>query len=275
MTSIVLRTHLGWAVATDGFDDGEARVKDLELARHLEFERPRKIRDLIARLSASGDLPGVFSRPTVGRGLNAGKSATTVTVDEYWLTRAQAIFVAARAETKKATEILNAVIEVFLAATRERDTSRQAKALLAEWFPNAPGKSKPIFSDLIAALLEMRGEERKGNPPWAPFLAQLVYEWAFPAEGQQARRRELNGSRTSHRTDHSMFSKGARDRVTNVAFVGIALARNSVTWNTWRSSMDTAFFNTPKQLTMLLPPPRLPASKRVTRGVSTESKPHE
>jgi hypothetical protein len=245
----------GWTLATEGLGD-EARVQDLELAKHLGFERPRKIRELIARLVDSGDLPGVLSRPIVGHGVNAGKTLT-----EYWLTQAEALFVAARSETKKATAILKAIIDVFVVATRDRETSRHAGALLAEWFPHAPSKSKPIFSDLIAALLEMRCEERTGNPPWAQFLAQLVYEWAFPVDGQQARRRALNGQRTAAKTDHSMFSAGARERVNNVAMVGIGLARNSLTWSQWRCAMDTAFFRTPLQLSMLTPVKRLPQKK--------------
>jgi prophage antirepressor-like protein len=138
---------------------------------------------------------------------------------------------------------------------------KQTELLLAACFPNAPSKVKPIFSDLIAALLKMRNEQRVGNPPWAPFLAQLVYDWALPIDGQQAKRRELNWDRTANRTDHSMLSPEASAHVIDVARAGIALAKNSLGWNQWRASMDTAFHDAPLQLSMLTPVKRLPPKK--------------
>lgn len=133
---------------------------------------------------------------------------------------------------------------------QQRKTTEQ---LLAACFPHAPAKSKPIFSELIAALLKMRQEQHSGNPPWAPLLAQLVYDWAIPIDGQQPERRRLNGARTASKTDYSMFSDELRARVTDVARVGIAMARNSNSWGAWRAMMDVAFHGAPLQLSMLTP----------------------
>ncbi|MFO7179625.1 MAG: BRO family protein [Pseudomonadota bacterium] len=143
----------------------------------------------------------------------------------------------------------------------EVERRKTTAQLLEACFPNAPTKAKPLFSDLISALLEMRNEERTGNPPWAPVLAQLVYGWAIPVEGQQEKRRELNGARAANKPDHSMFSDELRSHVLNVARVGIALAKNSMSWIEWRARMDTAFHGAPMQLTFLSPT-RLPPKPR-------------
>jgi prophage antirepressor-like protein len=143
----------------------------------------------------------------------------------------------------------------------QRKTTEQ---LLAACFPLAPTKAKPIFSDLISALLKMRHEPQSGNPPWAPVLAQIIYDLAIPVDGQQPKRRELNRERTSSRPDHSMFSDDLRQHVTNVALVGAAMAKNSNSWDEWRARMDTAFRNAPLQLSMLTPVRRLPPRKPPT-----------
>jgi prophage antirepressor-like protein len=145
-----------------------------------------------------------------------------------------------------------------LDADREKQTAR----LLEVCFPHAPSTAKPLFSELISELLKMRHEERRaGNPPWAPLLAQIVYDLAIPIDGQQAERRRRNATRTANRPDHSMFSDELRQHVENVARVGIAMARNSFTWNEWRARMDTSFRNAPLQLSLLTPIRRLPPRK--------------
>jgi prophage antirepressor-like protein len=138
---------------------------------------------------------------------------------------------------------------------QQRKTTEE---LLAACFPHVPAKAKPIFSDLIAALLKMRNEQHVGNPPWAPVLAQLVYDWAIPVDGQQPRRRALNSARTASKPDYSMFSPELRSHVLDVARVGVAMALNSSSWSAWRAMMDVAFHNAPLQLSMLTPVRRLP-----------------
>lgn len=150
----------------------------------------------------------------------------------------------------------------------QRKTTAQ---LLAACFPLAPAKAKPLFSDLISALLKMRHEERlTGNPPWAPLLAQLVYDWAIPVDGQQQERRRLNADRTADKPDHSMFSEELRAHVESVARVGVAMALNSNSWNEWRARMDVAFHDAPLQLSMRMPvrrlTPKKPEPEAITDG---------
>jgi phage antirepressor YoqD-like protein len=92
--------------------DGEPRLRDLDLATRLEFSDPHKIRQLIARhsiaLAALGISATVAEIPQ-GRG-RPGKA--------YYLNRRQAIFITAKSETPKATEITIEIVERFDAYER-------------------------------------------------------------------------------------------------------------------------------------------------------------
>lgn len=90
--------------------DGELRIRDLDLAMRLGFDRPRKIRDLIKRYMP--DLERMGPCPTVGRVINGGEAT------EFYLNRKQAIFITAKSETDEATDITIEIIERFDAYER-------------------------------------------------------------------------------------------------------------------------------------------------------------
>ncbi len=83
--------------------DGEARIRDLTLGRDLEFERPRAIRPLIERHRLALEALGPLATRC---GKSRGQEFT-----EYLLNRNQSIFVAAKSETPKATELVIGVIK--------------------------------------------------------------------------------------------------------------------------------------------------------------------
>ncbi|ONG57326.1 hypothetical protein BKE38_04020 [Pseudoroseomonas deserti] len=86
--------------------DGELRILDTDLAARLGFERPRKIRELIAphrrALSQLGEL--ATADVVVGKGQRA---------TAYYLNKRQAIFLTAKSETVEATAITLEIIERF------------------------------------------------------------------------------------------------------------------------------------------------------------------
>ncbi len=90
--------------------DGEPTVKDTDLAERLGFERPRNIRNLIKRMVESGSFGGALPCSTEEVPENGGKIATV-----YHLNEKQALKVISKSETKKADEIMDEVIDVFLA----------------------------------------------------------------------------------------------------------------------------------------------------------------
>lgn len=114
---------------------GEPLVKDLELARWLGFENQYKIRDLVQRhahnlgevvsmveKTSSRDVlrhgaakPGEVSATVAETSKQGGRPGKT-----YYLTEQQALFIAAKSETSRATEVLKQIIEVFVAVRRGR-----------------------------------------------------------------------------------------------------------------------------------------------------------
>lgn len=95
-------------------DDGEPRIRDLDLAEKLGYERPRKIRDLIQRLVCEGKFNDSDICPTVGQ--NAGKRGRPST--EYHLNEEQALYVIAKSETAEADRLLKVMIRVFVLARK-------------------------------------------------------------------------------------------------------------------------------------------------------------
>jgi hypothetical protein len=107
----------GWTLAAGGFDDGRARVLDIELAQHLEFAEPLAVRRLIKSLRTAGKLNDVAVVHVPSK-TSGGRPAT-----EFWLTEAQALKVVAKSETARADAILDELIRVFLLL---RDHAKQA-----------------------------------------------------------------------------------------------------------------------------------------------------
>jgi hypothetical protein len=117
---IIEFTINGWPLARVG---EEPRIRDIDLAKKLDYKRHRKIRELIERLAARGELAisdtpnssEILRRPTVGRqpvGPNGGGERAFEVV-EYWLTRAQALKVSAKSDTVPADALLDEMIHVF------------------------------------------------------------------------------------------------------------------------------------------------------------------
>ncbi len=110
--NITMRLVGGWPLGTLPASE-EPRVRDLDLAERLGYERPRKIRELIARLEEQGKIGEVSRRPTVGlRGFAEG------IIEEAWLTEEQALLVTTQSETPKAWEVTREVLQVFRLAVR-------------------------------------------------------------------------------------------------------------------------------------------------------------
>lgn len=85
--------------------EGEPRIRDLDLAERLGFERPRKIRDMIKRNEAR--LLKFGGCPTVGRVVEGNQT------DEFYLNKKQSIFIAMKSETEKAFEVQEDIIHVY------------------------------------------------------------------------------------------------------------------------------------------------------------------
>lgn len=100
-------------------------ANDIDIAQWLGYDRPRNIRKLIVRLSQTGSLGKVFCSTVEQKG--RGRPSV-----EFFLTEAQALMVAARSDTPRATEVLQTIIDVFLKATRGSPVAPVVNTELAE-----------------------------------------------------------------------------------------------------------------------------------------------
>lgn len=92
------------------FENDEPRIQDLRLGEMLEYERPRKIRDLIQ--SNLAELESYGTLPRHGATLLTGNGARTE-VQEYWLSEAQALLLTMKAGTTRAAECRKELIHLF------------------------------------------------------------------------------------------------------------------------------------------------------------------
>jgi hypothetical protein len=103
---------LGWAS-----EEERPRIRDVDLAERLGYERPRDIRKLIRRLRAEEKLNDFDLRATVARRQEPGMVAP-VEVEEFWLTEEAALLVTSQSDTAKAWEMTRTVIRIFRLAVR-------------------------------------------------------------------------------------------------------------------------------------------------------------
>lgn len=100
--------------------DGEPRVRDLDLAEKLGFDRPRKIRELIERNMAEVEK---FGSSAPRRGAYRGKAFT-----EYFLNEEQALLVSVLSNAPNAAAVRAMLIRVFVAYRRGELETKAPKA---------------------------------------------------------------------------------------------------------------------------------------------------
>jgi hypothetical protein len=127
-----------------GGEEGEPRIRDVDLAERLGYARPRRIRTLIASLRTAGKLKDLHRRPARGRG------AAPVMVEEYWLTEGQALKVIAKSETDVADAILDEMIRVYGLARRGLLPEQRAFTLSPEAIAMA---ILPVVAQVLDAAL--------------------------------------------------------------------------------------------------------------------------
>ena len=151
---MILR-HEGFLFEVGG--DGLPRVRDLDLAERLGYERHRDIRQLIERLEPElGEVCGTVPQTAKNKGGRPGR--------EYWLTEEQAYLVAAKSETPEAIAITKLLIRAFIAARDElhgrtiREQSILRRVLDAVILPAPSAEWERMFpGSLVRALCALHG----------------------------------------------------------------------------------------------------------------------
>lgn len=148
----------GWALATGGFVDDEPRVRDIDLAERLEYERPRDVRRLIVSLERAGKLNNIAHRDVAER---AEWQVATRPVTEFWLTEAQALKVVAKSETAKADALLDEVIRVFVLARRGQ---LQGAAPDIQRTLNDPASLRQLLLENVEKVIALEAEATVSRP---------------------------------------------------------------------------------------------------------------
>ncbi len=154
--------EMDWTLAR--LSDGDApRIRDIDLAERLGFERPRKIREIIERHASLGNITP-NGRPTVERSFSGRgrKALHEIAVTEYWLTLEDALFVATQSETKRAVFVTKVMIAVFAAVMLGRPPTSalpQNVVALLEDLRSELAESRREYTDLVR-LVHRSGQHR-------------------------------------------------------------------------------------------------------------------
>ncbi len=167
--AIVLQVD-GLALQRDAVD-GEFRIRDVELAVRLGYDRPRKIRELIRSMAETGELSGVRMRPAVGRIEKRGaiQGVEERAVDEYWLDRIEALLVVMRSDAPHAVPMRRVIADVFhkvlLQYEESKTALRRLPAHIERWFlsPSALDFQALWPDSLVRELERLHGREWAGG----------------------------------------------------------------------------------------------------------------
>lgn len=189
------------------FEDGVVRVRDVDVAELLGYERPRKVRELIERNMAF--LSGISMRPTVGRiEKRVGNKVIgheDRAVNEYWLTEVNALYIAAKSDTDLARAGTLKLIQEFI-ALKELVAERANK--VSTILGLAPGLAKFLLrpkaaewrecftEDFVRSICRLYGQpyvgrrDEKGqairDPRFLGNIQKMIYEYVCGKEAYRA-----------------------------------------------------------------------------------------
>jgi hypothetical protein len=171
LTPVVVDLHgIKWTLYKGA---GEHTIRDLDWAERLKYDRPRNIRNLIKRMAEAGKLGQVVCFTVEQTPGSAGGRPAT----EYYLTKAQALKVAAKSETAFADELLDQMIQVFLVATGHAPAIAPAEPRLSG------GDSE---DDKLIAVIETQLQLARANQRMKAELAQMAVQQTELARAQTA-----------------------------------------------------------------------------------------
>jgi hypothetical protein len=258
--SIKTQKFGGLNISVSGFDDGQIRVRDIDLGEWLEMSRPRDIRKDIKRFIDKGILND-SNVATVCRDIEVGTSGGHKTVTEYWLTRPAAHFVVARSDQPKGVLALQMLITVF---DEFMKANKNASRLLELIFRDAPipNHKKRLFRPLAIQLSKFIDNDEWdgiGKPPiWIMSIASLIYKWSFQIDGEQLKRRELNVSPGGTSVDYDWLTDDGESLLVEVLTAGEILASASQDYSQWKNLMEYRYEKKALQLEFLIKRRELP-----------------
>jgi hypothetical protein len=172
--------------------EGEPRIRDLDLAERLAFDRPRKIRELIERNRV--EIEGLGTCPAVGRVARGNQ------VREFYLNEEQALLVAVLSDAPQAPAVRAMLIRTFV-AYRRGQLETPAALTDAESRKVIGGIVKAVvhkeIAEAIPGLVDRLVEDRLQIDPRIAALAYvsaneiLDQEWRVPPKGRRSIQRKV------------------------------------------------------------------------------------
>ena len=187
----------------DDFEDKEPRIRDLELAKRLGYANPYNIRKLIRQLADAGKLPSVcqFSHSE-----NRSDGRPSKPGHEFWLDERSAIKVIAKSETDAADQILDEVIDVFMAYRHGKLMPRLLADDFCEW-------DEMWSRQVTGAMCRLYGQQYDGGRP-PKFLGSVqrkIYRLVLEPH-VYAEMKLRNGEPHFGSNHHQLLTEQARSR---------------------------------------------------------------
>lgn len=191
---------------------GEPRVRDLDLAERLGFDRPRDIRKLIERNMAEIEAMGICATVAQNHGGGRGRPST-----EYHLNEEQALLVATLSSAPQAAAVRAMLIRVFVAYRRGQiappalDVEALArlmgevvvKAIVAAGIAPGPASPPPYtppspFERLAPSQRRVTYHVTRDRPDWAGVTEMLAEDFGTPRKNRRSLQRQVLERLTAH-----------------------------------------------------------------------------
>lgn len=243
--------------------DGEFRIREIELAERLGYDRPRDIRKLISSMVETGELAGIHMRATTSR-IRIGpklRAERLETVNEYWLDRIESLLVVMRSDARNAIPMRRVIADVFhkvlLQYEESKTALRRLPAHIERWFlsPTALDFQSLWPDSLVRELERLHGREWVGgrHPHHMKSTYPAIYKLLMSSP--IAAKMMANNPDRDRLRHHQFISPEARPFV--VAQLGIveSIARGSASKADFWVRMDREYSGAFLQLN-LTPPER-------------------
>lgn len=227
--------------------DGEPRIRDLDLAEMLGYERPHEIRRLIER---HRDRLGLFVTMTKSHGGRPGV--------EHWLTERQALFVTTQSRTERSADISMLLVDAFLAVRQQLAHDEQAlktiprRLIEALLLPKPSTEWERMFQpSLVRALCELHGIKwaSGSHPRFLSSTNRKIYDLVFSTGiGAEIKRRNPLPKRGANH--HQQLTAEARDYLAAQLKIVEAIARQSAGKADFWHRMERHFSNGMLQLSL-------------------------
>ncbi len=162
--------------------DDEPRIRDLDLAERLGFDRPRKIRELVTRYKDEIETFGTC--PTLGR------VARGNAVSEHYLNEEQALLIATVSNAPAAPRVRRALITTFVALRRgqapvllEQPDRKVIGGIVKGVIHKELTETVEAFKSELQDMMD-RANRRIGSLEYVPVL-DVLKEHDIPAKGRR------------------------------------------------------------------------------------------